>query len=145
MTSYKLVALTLVLMISLVLFLPCVASAQNILMDALKVFGIAYVVRQFGGEINNFINTLLQQSGVEWEGATKVVPIISAGAGLYVGAAQVHGPPAQVNQTRAVGQIEANIGNLGGRMLIPVNTTNPTRDMERIRGVGVGAEIEFSI
>ncbi|MHB0913524.1 MAG: hypothetical protein ACYC2Y_08765 [Armatimonadota bacterium] len=144
MAIYKVVALALVLVLGVMVVAPS-ASAQGLIGQALKLFGIAYVVRQFGGEINNFINNLAGQRGVRWEGTTKVVPIISVGSGLYVGAAQVQGPPDLVDGVRAVGQVETSINNLRGRLLIPVNTTNPTRDLTRIKGVGVSALVDFRI
>src|SRR5688572_2075351 len=72
----------------------------------LKAGGIVFAVRQFGGEINKVINMALQQRGISYSGATKVVPILSVGTGAYVGAAQVIGAPEQVQDVRAVGQVE---------------------------------------
>ena len=145
MASCKLIALALVLAIGLTVSVPGIAYAGSVIDTALKIFGIAYVVRVFGGEINDFINGLTGQHGVEWEGATKVVPIISVGSGTYVGAAQVQGPPDRVAEVRAVGQVETRISNLRGKMLLPINTTNPTRKLTRIRGVGVSALVDLKI
>jgi len=145
MASYKVVALALAFVFALTVCVSDLASAQSVLEQALKVFGIAYVVRTFGGEINDFINKLAGQSGVEWEGITKVVPIISVGTGTHIGAAQVQGPPDRVDDVRAVGQVETRISDLRGRLLLPINTTSPTRDLSRIRGVGVSALIDFKI
>jgi len=144
MSSYQVIALALVLVVGLTVLLPAVASA-SVLGDALKVFGIAYVVRRFGGDINKFINNVAGQKGIVWEGTTKVVPIISAGSGLHVGAAQVQGPRDRVDDVRAVGQVETTISSLRGKLLVPVNTTNVTRQIERIQGVGVSALIDFRI
>lgn len=145
MTGYKVVAIALVLVLGLTFVLTNVVSAQGLIGQALKLFGIAYVVRHFGPDINKFINNLAGQHGVKWEGTTKVVPIISAGKGLYVGAAQVQGPPDQINQTRAVGQVETSISGLRAKLLVPVNTSNITKSIERIPGVGVSALIDFKI
>ena len=145
MPGYKLVALALLLVFVLTIGISSVLSAQGLIGQALKLFGIAYVVRQFGGQINSFINKLAGQNGVKWEGTTKVVPIISVGAGAYVGAAQVQGPPDRVDSVRAVGQVETRISNLGARLLVPVNTSNPTKNLTRIKGVGVSALIDFRI
>jgi len=145
MTSYKVVALALVLVLGLSLVAINVVSAQGLIGQALKVFGIAYVVRQFGPDINKFINNLAGQHGVKWEGTTKVVPIISAGNGIYVGAAQVQGPSDRINQTKAVGQVETSISGLRGKLLVPVNTSNVTKSINRIQGVGVSALIDFKI
>jgi len=145
MTGYKVVAIALVLVLGLTFVLTNAVSAQGLIGQALKLFGIAYVVRHFGPDINKFINNLAGQHGVKWEGTTKVVPIISAGNGVYVGAAQVQGPPDRVSETRAVGQVETTIQSLRAKLLIPVNTSNVTKSISRIQGVGVSALIDFSI
>jgi hypothetical protein len=108
MTSYKLVALVLVLVIGLTLILPSTASA-GLLEDALKIFGIGYVVSRFGGQINKFINNLAGQRGIKWEGTTKVVPIFSVGRGGYIGAAQVMGPPDRVDRVKGAAQVETRL------------------------------------
>lgn len=113
--------------------------------DVLKVGGIVFAVRQFGGEINNVINAALQQRGVAYSGATKVVPIISVGRGAYVGAAQVIGAREQVRQVRAVGQVETRLGDIQGNLFVPTNTSTPGKDMRRVEGAGVGALIDFEI
>lgn len=114
--------------------------------DALTAFGIGYAVRVFGGQINDFINTLLAQRGVQYEGTTKVVPILSIGRGAYIGAAQVAGPPSLVVQVKAVAQGEIRIGdNLRANALIPVSSINVTRGVNRVEGVGLSALIDFRI
>jgi hypothetical protein len=110
-----------------------------------KVFGIGFAVKQFGPDINKVINTLLQQKGLAYQGATKVVPIISVGKGLNIGAAQVQGDPDVVDRVRAVGQAEVRIGDVGLQKLFPVNTTNPTKGYQEIKGTGVSAIIDFRV
>lgn len=145
MTSYKLIALTLLLIFCLTLLLPALLSAQGLIGDALKLFGISYVVRHFGGQINSFINKLAGQKGIKWEGTTKVVPIFSIGAGAYVGAAQVQGPSDLVDNVKAVGQVETKISSFRGRLLVPVNTSKPGKNLTRIKGVGISALVDFKI
>lgn len=144
MKAQRVICLALVLVMASTLLLTSPAFSQNLLTRALRLFGIGYVVSRFGGEINDFVTGLAGQRGVQWEGATKVVPIVSIGQGAFIGAAQVVGAPAQIDRARAVGQLETTIGGVRGRLLIPVNTTNPTRNVERIPGVGVSAIIDFS-
>lgn len=110
-----------------------------------KVFGIGFAVKQFGPDINKVINTLLQQRGLAYDGATKVVPIISVGKGVNVGAAQVQGSPDAVDRVRAVGQAEVRIGDVNLQKLFPVNTTNPMKGYEEIKGSGVSAIIDFRV
>ena len=113
--------------------------------DAVKFFGIAFAVRHFSGQLNSFINTLLAQKGVQWEGATKVVPIVSLGRGVYIGAAQVAGSPELVKQIKAVGQGETSIGDLRGKLYVPLASNKPQKKIERVKGVGVTAIIDFKV
>ena len=145
MTVQRVMCLALVLVFACTATLTSPAFSANLLTQALKVFGIGYVVSQFGSEINKFVTNLAGQRGVEWEGATKVVPIVSVGQGMFVGAAQVVGTPAQVDKVKAVGQLEAAISSFRGKLLIPVETTSPTRNISRVSGVGVSALIDFDI
>jgi len=122
-----------------------VAANASIIGNAVKIFGVGFVVSKFGGQIDKFINTLLNQHGVKWEGTTKVVPIISIGQGAHIGAAQVAGAPDIVKQTKAVGQGEVTIGGLRGKLLVPMSTKNPTKGLKKVKGVGVTAIIDFRI
>jgi hypothetical protein len=111
----------------------------------LKAGGIVFAVRQFGGEINKVINTALQQRGISYSGATKVVPILSIGTGGYIGAAQVIGAPEQVQDVRAVGQVETRLGDVQGKLMIPTTSSTPGKEIKRVKGVGLGALIDFEI
>ena len=112
----------------------------------LKVGGIAVLVDQFSGQLNNFINTLTAKNGVSSDYATKVVPVITVGSGTYAGAAQVSGPQTLVDQTKAVLQIEGNFNGDSFRVkaLIPIDSKNPT-NFSRVQGVGVSAQIDVRI
>jgi hypothetical protein len=112
--------------------------------SVVKVFGIGYAVKVFGPQINKAINSLLAERGVEWEGTTKVVPIVSLGAGGFIGAAQVAGPPELVGKVKAVAQGELNIGSLNGRALFPIGSTD-VKKYTRISGVGLSALVDFRI
>jgi hypothetical protein len=111
----------------------------------LKLGGIVMAVKLFSGQLNTFINTLLGQKGMQYEGTTKVVPIVSLGRGVYVGAAQVAGAPELVKQIKAVGQGEGQIGDLRGKLYVPLATTKPQKKVERVKGVGVSAIIDFKL
>ncbi len=145
MTTNKVICLALILVMGTTFLLSSPALADTILTQALKIFGIGYVVKQFGGDINKFINNLADQRGVKWEGATKVVPILSVGQGGYIGAAQVAGDAAHVDKVKAVGQIETKISDVRGKMLIPTDSTKPTADLGRVKGVGVSGLLDFEI
>lgn len=113
--------------------------------DLLKIGGIALVVDRFGPEIDKAVDDL-QGFTPEQAAMTKVVPIISAGSGTHVGAAQVMGPASQVNKVRAVAQVEGKVfgGVVRIKALIPVSTTSVT-NIRRVDGVGVSAIIDVKI
>ena len=121
----------------------------GMLQGALKIFGIAYVVKQFGGQIDSFINTVLAQHSAKVAGQTKVVPIVRVGeGGAAVGAAQVMGPAVQVEKVSAVAELEWKPGNvLRARGLLPVTNvkiTDPTK-IKGVGGVGISANIKFPL
>ena len=122
-------------------------SLGGALKGALQIFGIAFVVKQFGGEINSFINGVLAQHSAKVAGQTKVVPIVRIGeGGTAVGAAQIMGPAVQVKKVSAVAEVEWKPGNvLRARGLLPVTNvkiTDPTK-IKGVGGVGVSANIKF--
>ena len=112
---------------------------------AIKVFGIGYR-GVFGPQINSFINSVTLQRGLQPAGATKVVPILSLGQGLHIGAAQVVGPSARVSEVEAVGQGEIRIGNVRLNGLFPVDVALPVgQTPETVGGVGISAIIDFDV
>jgi hypothetical protein len=111
----------------------------------IKVFGIGFAVKQFGPEINKTINTLLAQKGLAYEGATKVVPIISVGKGVNIGAAQVQGDPGNVDGVKAVGNAEIRVGDVNLQKLFPVDSLSPHKGYKQVPGVGVSAIIDFRV
>ncbi len=115
--------------------------------SALRAFGIGYVVDLFSDEINQLINALTLRTTAESKQATKVVPIISAGTGAYVGAAQVSGAESQLTRVRAVGQIEGDFfeGAIRAKALVPIDNLNPLEGLRRVRGVGVLAVIDYNV
>jgi hypothetical protein len=134
-----------------VLGLGASSTAQAGLLDgvlgkAIKVGGIGFLVKQFGPGINKAINTLLQQKGIRYEGRTKVVPMLSAGNGAYVGAGQIQGPEASVNKAKYVVTFELPVGRVRGKAMIPVNSLTPGKmEFKPVAGVGVTAVIDFRI
>ena len=114
---------------------------------AIKVFGIGYAVRAFGPQINSFINGVLQQRGVPYAGTTKVVPILSIGQGVYIGAAQVAGPPSRVDDVKSVGQGEIAVGgSVRLKGLFPFSVSIPlVGGTNTVGGVGISALIDFNV
>ncbi len=133
---------------------PVTAQLGNVITTAIKLFGIGYVVKQYGPQINDAINTLMLNNKAQNRDKTKVVPILSVGIGIasgsqgsYIGAAQVQGPAAAVNKVQAVAQIEGmffNAVRLKG--LVPVDSLNPLAgNLHRVYGVGVTALVDFQL
>lgn len=116
--------------------------------DILKAGGIALLVSSFSGEINNGINGIMAKEGVMPRAKTKVVPIIRIGTkgGTAVGAAQVVGPPSQVDKVQGVAEGTISIGSLGGRVLIPTTTKGAyTESVRGVGGVGISANVKFNL
>jgi len=130
------------------------AGALNLggtLKDAVKVLGIGFAVKTFGPQINQGINAVLMQKHIERHGGTKVVPILSVGQGLYVGAAQVMGPETEVAKVKAViqGEVGATAFSKDVRLkaLVPVDSINPFESLPKpmFKGVGISAVIDFDV
>lgn len=65
--------------------------------------------------------------------AEKVVPVISVGSGLRVGAALVTGPSAQLAQVNAVAQIDGNFRDAARiRAYVPVSSENVVENIRRV-------------
>jgi len=70
--------------------------------------------------------------------AQKVVPILSVGTGLRVGAALVAGSSDQVAKVKAVAQVEGEFGRTARiRALVPVSTEDVIRNIRRVPGTAV--------
>lgn len=131
----------------LVLALTAAATQGSLVGSVVKAGAIAVVVDRFGGQINDFVNKLTANKNVGTDQATAVVPILSLGGGGYIGAAQVMGAKANVDQVKAVVQIEGNAvfgRNIRVKALVPVGSRS-TSDIKRIPGVGVSAIIDIRI
>ncbi|MCJ7823039.1 MAG: hypothetical protein MUQ26_08205, partial [Armatimonadetes bacterium] len=90
-----------------------VTAAQAIdLGQILKIGGVAFLVSQYGDQIDSFLTKTLDERDAAVRGATKVVPILSLGGGGYIGAAQVVGNPDNVQRVKAVLQVEAKLGGV---------------------------------
>jgi len=113
--------------------------------DIIKVGGVAWLVSQYGDEIDSFLTKALGEREAAVQGATKVVPILSLGGGGYIGAAQVVGNPDNVKTVKAVFQVEARFGSASARVLVPTTTDKVSGSPDRAKGVGVSAVIEFKI
>jgi len=145
----KVKALIVVLALLMTLAYPMSASAIN-LRDVVRggaaVVGGGALVTVLAGPINDFINTATLNRGAQFQGYTKVVPIVSMGDGLRIGAAQVGGTSrASVYSTQAVAQLELTFQGVRIRVLIPIDSLNPIQQFRRVQGVGVTAIIDARI
>ena len=130
------------------------AAGQGVSIGSLiKLFGIGYVVKTFGPQINDAINTLMLNNKVANREMTKVVPIVSIAVGVstsggaFIGAAQVQGPKASVDKVQAVAQIEGAFSDaVRLKGLIPVDSLNPIPgNLHRVYGVGITALVDFRL
>jgi len=127
--------------------------AQVNIGSLVKLFGIGYVVKQYGPQINSAINTLMLNNKAQNKELTKVVPILSIGLGVgtpggaYIGAAQVQGPKAALDKVQAVAQIEGSfMSAVRLKGLVPVDSLNPLPgNLHRVYGVGVTALVDFQL
>jgi hypothetical protein len=118
---------------------------KDILGDVVGVVAGGYAISAIAGPLNDFINTITFNKGVKADGSTAVVPIVSLGQGTHIGAAQITGPSAAVNNTKAVAQIEASFRSMRVRILVPVDSANPVQSFRRVQGVGVSAIIDVGL
>lgn len=123
---------------------PIATQAGNPLTRILEGGGIALAVSKFGPQVNDFMNRMTGTKDTAIE-TTKVVPIISAGKGVYLGAVQVAGPRRAVDEVKAVAQLEGKFSNFRIKALIPVDNLNPTEKPARVRGVGVTGVIDVKL
>jgi hypothetical protein len=134
-----------VLVASVAMLAASVVVAKDILTDLIKIGGVAAVVDKFGPDINKALNKV-QNFSPSQEMMTKVVPIISAGAGKYIGMAQVMGPSRLVDKVKFVAQVETKFfGSLRLKALVPVESKDIIKDMKRVVGVGVSGIVDLKI
>lgn len=126
--------------------LMTVAAPQ--LKQVLKIFGVGAAVQKFAPQINSAINKLSKTQDTS-QYKTKVVPILRVALGRSgaIGAAQVMGPPRQVDKVKAVAQLEAELfgKEIGIRALIPVTSDRNLSNPERVVGVGVSGIVDLKL
>ena len=140
----KLTVLVLVVAVLSISLFATVGSSLD-LGDVITVGGVSFLVSQYGGQIDKYINKTLGERKAEIRGQTKVVPILSIGRGGYIGACQVVGEKKAVQSVKAVVQVESRFGSLQGKVYLPIATKDVTKAPERVSGTGVSAVIEFKI
>lgn len=137
--------------------LPVVAQAQigpirdvlegrSLAGQVVKGAAVGLAVKQYGKQLNSFINTVTLKKGVPQRLATRVVPILSVGERGYIGGAQVTGPKSLVNKVQAVWQYEDDFQKSEYRVkaLVPSSSLNPLK-IQRVPKVGLSALIDVSL
>ena len=122
-------------------------GGKDLLQKVLVGGGIVLLIRQFGDELNKFINTILMQKGAAIKQATKVVPIMTFGTGTAVGACQVSGPAEAVSRVKvvlAISQTFAKGHKFKIEVMVPSSSLNPTK-LDRVDGVGISAIIDYKL
>ena len=111
----------------------------------LKGVGAILLTKAVANQLNRGINAVMGRNGVKAQ-STKVVPIVSVGEGVRVGAAQVMGSSWVVQKVEAVAQLEANLmGSARAKILVPVSDINVTRGIKQVTGVGVSSIIDLKL
>ncbi|MCC2669775.1 MAG: hypothetical protein K0Q72_2246 [Armatimonadetes bacterium] len=76
----------------------------------------------------------------------KIVPIITFGSSINIGAAQVQGEEADVNRCKAVAQLETDYKDVARiKILVPVQSENVIKNIDRVPGVSVSAIADVAI
>ncbi|KUK13561.1 MAG: hypothetical protein H5T91_02735 [Synergistetes bacterium] len=141
MIKRKLVLLALVM----ILLVSSIAYPVGV-KELIGVVGGGLLVKTFAEPINSFINEVTINKGVKNAYATKVVPIVSVGSGVYIGAAQVSGPRDAVAKTKAVARLDVSFqGKFRVNIMIPIDSENPLERFRRVQGVGVSAIIDLRL
>ena len=118
----------------------------DILEGAVKIGGVKLAIDEFGEEINDMINKVLDNNDASVDAATKVVPIISVIGNKHVGAAQIVGPSEAVDKVGAVAQLETSFMDKMFRIkaMVPVEGED-VNDINRVKGVAVSAVIDIKL
>jgi hypothetical protein len=116
--------------------------------EILKIFGVGAVVQKFGKDINKAVNGLAGHKDSATI-TTKVVPIISGGINsrTAIGAAQVMGPKAKVDQVNAVAQLEQDLfgKEVKIRAMIPITSKQILKNLKRVDGVGISGIVDLKL
>ena len=147
MKRVKAFVVVLTFLTSLMYSMPAMGiGLKDIVNGGALILGGGAVVQAIAGPINDFINTITLNRGAQYQGHTKVVPIVSMGNGTHIGAAQIGGTSREsVEQTQAVAQLEVSFQGLRTKVLIPIDSVNPLQQFRRVQGIGVTAIIDVKI
>jgi len=76
----------------------------------------------------------------------KIVPIITFGSSINIGAAQVQGAENDVNRCKAVAQLETDYKDVARiKILVPVQSEGLIKNIDRVPGVSVSAIADVAL
>lgn len=76
----------------------------------------------------------------------KIVPIVTVGSSLNIGAAQVAGAERDVNRCKAVAQLETDYKDVARiKILVPIQSEKIVKNIDRVPGVSVTALADYAI
>lgn len=76
----------------------------------------------------------------------KIVPIITVGSSINIGAAQVQGAENDVNRCKAVAQLETDYKDVARiKILVPVQSEGLIKNIDRVPGVSVSAIADVAL
>ncbi|MFQ3588559.1 MAG: hypothetical protein SNJ76_12975 [Fimbriimonadaceae bacterium] len=134
------------LVVACTLALTAVAVPQ--LNQVLRAGGVVAVISAFGKDMNDAMNKLWNRRDDPFV-KTKIVPIltVTGSRNNAIGAAQVMGPPQQVERVVAVAQPEARVPGIGVRVraMIPVSSQNVVENIRAVPEVGVSGIVDIRL
>lgn len=134
--------------VAAVLAVSIVAVGATQIRQAIKIIGVGAAVERFGPDMNKAINRLSKHTD-SVQATTKVVPILTVGISKSsaIGAAQVTGPKAKVDQVEAVAQLTTDLFGREIRInaLVPVSDKDVTKGIKKVDGVGITGIVDLKL
>lgn len=76
----------------------------------------------------------------------KIVPILTVGSSINIGAAQVQGAENDVNRCKAVAQLETDYKDVARiKILVPIQSEGIIKNIDRVPGVSVSAIADVAL
>lgn len=76
----------------------------------------------------------------------KIVPILTVGSSINIGAAQVQGEENDVNRCKAVAQLETDYKDVARiKILVPIQSEGIIKNIDRVPGVSVSAIADVAL
>jgi hypothetical protein len=109
-------------------------------------FGVAHHSAQAAGKDRKEASRRADYDDPYPELKKKIVPILSFGSSINIGAAQVQGEERDVDRCKAVAQLETDYKDVARiKILVPVQSENVIKNIDRVPGVSVSAIADVAI